>query len=37
VPNNLNVKVRFKIFYLVEPNTSPGTCFKDYVEINGEK
>ncbi|KAM4847907.1 suppressor of tumorigenicity 14 protein [Urocitellus parryii] len=37
VPKNKNVKVRFKIFYLVEPNLPLGTCPKDYVEINGEK
>ncbi|XP_051012071.1 suppressor of tumorigenicity 14 protein [Acomys russatus] len=37
VPNNQNVKVRFKLFYLVDPNIPLGTCPKDYVEINGEK
>ncbi|XP_027267542.1 suppressor of tumorigenicity 14 protein isoform X1 [Cricetulus griseus] len=37
VPNNRNVKVRFKLFYLVDPNIPLGTCPKDYVEINGER
>ncbi|VCW68917.1 unnamed protein product, partial [Gulo gulo] len=37
VPNNQNVKVLFKLFYLVEPNIPPGSCPKDYVEVNGEK
>lgn len=37
VPNNRNVKVRFKLFYLVDPNIPVGSCTKDYVEINGEK
>lgn len=35
VPNNRNVKVLFKLFYLVDPNIPLGTCPKDYVEING--
>ncbi|GAB5577255.1 transmembrane protease serine 6 isoform X1 [Prionailurus iriomotensis] len=37
VPNNQNVKVLFKLFYLLEPNVPPGSCLKDYVEVNGEK
>ncbi|XP_046541608.1 suppressor of tumorigenicity 14 protein [Equus quagga] len=37
VPNNQNVKVLFKSFYLVEPNLPPGSCPKDYVEVNGER
>ncbi|XP_074159895.1 suppressor of tumorigenicity 14 protein [Sminthopsis crassicaudata] len=37
VPTDQNVKVRFKLFYLVEPHKTLGTCTKDYVEINGEK
>ncbi|XP_042552139.1 suppressor of tumorigenicity 14 protein [Dipodomys spectabilis] len=37
VPNNQNVKVRFKLFYLLDHDMQPGTCSKDYVEINGEK
>ncbi|XP_072809823.1 suppressor of tumorigenicity 14 protein isoform X1 [Vicugna pacos] len=37
VPNNQNVKVRFKAFYLLEPNVPLGSCSKDYVEINGER
>ncbi|GAB1294002.1 Suppressor of tumorigenicity 14 protein homolog [Apodemus speciosus] len=37
VPNNRNVKVRFKLFYLVDPDVPVGSCTKDYVEINGEK
>lgn len=37
VPNNRNVKLFFKLFYLLEPNVSLGTCPKDYVEVNGEK
>ncbi|XP_003795957.2 suppressor of tumorigenicity 14 protein [Otolemur garnettii] len=37
VPNNQNVKLRFKVFYLLEPDVPLGTCPKDYVEINGEK
>ncbi|XP_045151121.1 suppressor of tumorigenicity 14 protein [Echinops telfairi] len=37
VPGSQYVKVRFKIFYLVEPNMSPASCTKDYVEVNGEK
>nr|XP_048314730.1 suppressor of tumorigenicity 14 protein [Myodes glareolus] len=37
VPNNRNVKVRFNLFYLVDPNVPLGTCPKDYVEINGER
>ncbi|XP_035120984.2 suppressor of tumorigenicity 14 protein isoform X1 [Callithrix jacchus] len=37
VPNNKHVKVRFEVFYLLEPGTPVGTCPKDYVEINGEK
>lgn len=37
VPNNQNVKLRFKYFYLQEPNVVLGTCSKDYVEINGER
>nr|XP_045000782.1 suppressor of tumorigenicity 14 protein [Jaculus jaculus] len=37
VPNNQYVKVRFKLFYLVEPSVPLGSCSKDYVEINGEK
>ncbi|XP_003923553.1 suppressor of tumorigenicity 14 protein [Saimiri boliviensis] len=37
VPNNNHVKVRFKVFYLLEPGVPVGTCPKDYVEVNGEK
>lgn len=37
VPSNRNVKVRFKAFFLQEPNVPVGSCTKDYVEINGEK
>nr|XP_060460368.1 suppressor of tumorigenicity 14 protein [Panthera onca] len=37
VPNSQNVKVLFKLFYLLEPNVPPGSCLKDYVEVNGEK
>lgn len=37
MPNNQNVKVLFKSFYLVEPNLPPGSCPKDYVEVNGER
>ncbi|KAM9219673.1 suppressor of tumorigenicity 14 protein [Dugong dugon] len=37
VPNKQYVKLRFKVFYLVEPNVSPVICTKDYVEVNGEK
>lgn len=37
VPDNKNVKVRFKAFFLQEPNVPVGSCTKDYVEINGEK
>ncbi|KAG8523248.1 Suppressor of tumorigenicity 14 protein [Galemys pyrenaicus] len=37
VPSNRNVKVIFKLFYLLEPNVPVGTCTKDYVEVNGEK
>ncbi|KAM4828419.1 suppressor of tumorigenicity 14 protein [Thomomys bottae] len=37
VPNKQNVKVRFKLFYLLDHDVQPGTCSKDYVEINGEK
>ncbi|XP_062054451.1 suppressor of tumorigenicity 14 protein [Lepus europaeus] len=37
VPSNQNVKVIFKVFYLLEPNVPLGVCPKDYVEINGEK
>uniref|UniRef100_A0A452RBL9 Uncharacterized protein n=1 Tax=Ursus americanus TaxID=9643 RepID=A0A452RBL9_URSAM len=37
VPNNQHVKVLFKLFYLLEPNVPPGSCSKDYVEVNGEK
>ncbi|XP_012332408.2 suppressor of tumorigenicity 14 protein [Aotus nancymaae] len=37
VPNNKHVKVRFQVFYLLEPGAPVGTCPKDYVEINGEK
>ena len=37
MPNNQNVKVLFKLFYLLEPNVPPGSCLKDYVEVNGEK
>lgn len=37
VPNNRNVKVFFKLFYLLEPSVPVGTCPKDYVEVNGEK
>lgn len=37
MPNNRNVKVFFKLFYLLEPNVPVGTCPKDYVEVNGEK
>ncbi|XP_036894097.1 suppressor of tumorigenicity 14 protein isoform X1 [Sturnira hondurensis] len=37
VPNNRNVKVLFKVFYLLEPGVPLGSCPKDYVEVNGEK
>lgn len=37
VPSNKNVKVRFKAFYLLEPNVPLGSCPKDYVEVNGER
>uniref|UniRef100_A0A8C3VSS6 matriptase n=1 Tax=Catagonus wagneri TaxID=51154 RepID=A0A8C3VSS6_9CETA len=37
VPSHQNVKVRFKAFYLLEPNTPLGSCPKDYVEVNGER
>ncbi|KAF6083139.1 ST14 transmembrane serine protease matriptase [Phyllostomus discolor] len=37
VPNNRNVKVIFKVFYLLEPGVPLGSCPKDYVEVNGEK
>ncbi|XP_068936563.1 suppressor of tumorigenicity 14 protein [Petaurus breviceps papuanus] len=37
VPRDKNVKIRFNIFYLVEPHKTLATCTKDYVEINGEK
>nr|XP_017506296.2 suppressor of tumorigenicity 14 protein isoform X1 [Manis javanica] len=37
VPNNKNVKVIFKLFYLLEPSVPLGSCPKDYVEVNGEK
>ncbi|KAM5245948.1 suppressor of tumorigenicity 14 protein [Ctenodactylus gundi] len=37
VPNHQNVKLRFKLFYLLEPDVKVDTCSKDYVEINGEK
>ncbi|KAK2505434.1 hypothetical protein MC885_016304 [Smutsia gigantea] len=37
VPNTKNVKVIFKLFYLLEPNMPLGSCPKDYVEVNGEK
>lgn len=37
VPSNRNVKVLFKLFYLVEPDVPLLTCTKDYVEINGER
>lgn len=37
MPNNRNVKVIFKVFYLLEPSVPLGSCPKDYVEVNGEK
>ncbi|XP_037697891.1 suppressor of tumorigenicity 14 protein isoform X2 [Choloepus didactylus] len=37
VPANRNVKVRFNVFYLVEPEVALGTCTKDYVEIHGAR
>lgn len=37
VPDNQNVKVHFKAFFLLEPNVPLGSCSKDYVEINGER
>ncbi|XP_028931810.1 suppressor of tumorigenicity 14 protein isoform X1 [Ornithorhynchus anatinus] len=37
VPSGNNVKVRFKMFYLVEPHVTLGSCSKDFVEVNGEK
>ncbi|XP_053515462.1 suppressor of tumorigenicity 14 protein isoform X2 [Artibeus jamaicensis] len=37
VPSNRNVKVLFKVFYLLEPGVPLGSCPKDYVEVNGEK
>nr|XP_033775279.1 suppressor of tumorigenicity 14 protein isoform X2 [Geotrypetes seraphini] len=37
VPNNKNVKVRFKIFYVADPGISMGSCTKDYVEINNQR
>lgn len=37
VPDNRNVKVLFKVFYLLEPGVPLGSCPKDYVEVNGEK
>ncbi|XP_076968540.1 suppressor of tumorigenicity 14 protein isoform X2 [Tamandua tetradactyla] len=37
VPDNRNVKVRFKSFYLAEPDVALGTCTKDYVEIQGAR
>ncbi|XP_057605680.1 suppressor of tumorigenicity 14 protein isoform X2 [Hippopotamus amphibius kiboko] len=37
VPSNQNVKVRFKAFFLMEPNVPHNSCSKDYVEIHGER
>uniref|UniRef100_A0A8C5PQR1 Suppressor of tumorigenicity 14 protein homolog n=1 Tax=Leptobrachium leishanense TaxID=445787 RepID=A0A8C5PQR1_9ANUR len=37
VPGNKLVKLRFNMFYLMEPNNSDATCPKDYVEVNSKK
>uniref|UniRef100_A0ABM5EPS0 Suppressor of tumorigenicity 14 protein isoform X1 n=1 Tax=Pogona vitticeps TaxID=103695 RepID=A0ABM5EPS0_9SAUR len=37
VPQNKNVKVRFREFFLLEPGVPLDSCTKDYVEINKEK
>ncbi|XP_025039501.2 suppressor of tumorigenicity 14 protein homolog isoform X1 [Pelodiscus sinensis] len=37
VPSTKNVKVRFNLFYVLEPGVPVNTCTKDYVEISGAK
>ncbi|NXK18802.1 ST14 protein, partial [Arenaria interpres] len=37
VPPKKNVKVRFNMFFVLEPGTPVSTCTKDYVQINGTK
>ncbi|XP_074833085.1 suppressor of tumorigenicity 14 protein [Carettochelys insculpta] len=37
VPPTKNVKVRFNLFYVLEPGIPVNSCPKDYVEISGTK
>uniref|UniRef100_A0A8C3PFD3 matriptase n=1 Tax=Chrysemys picta bellii TaxID=8478 RepID=A0A8C3PFD3_CHRPI len=37
VPPTKNVKVRFNLFYVLEPGVPVGSCTKDYVEISNTK
>ncbi|KYO35741.1 suppressor of tumorigenicity 14 protein isoform X1 [Alligator mississippiensis] len=37
VPSNKNVKVRFNLFYVLEPGVPIATCTKDYVEVSNTK
>ncbi|XP_053307831.1 suppressor of tumorigenicity 14 protein [Spea bombifrons] len=37
VPGNKFVKLRFNMFYLLEPGVPVSSCTKDYVEINNQR
>ncbi|XP_013805990.2 suppressor of tumorigenicity 14 protein isoform X2 [Apteryx mantelli] len=37
VPSKKNVKVRFNMFFVLEPGVPVGSCTKDYVEINSTR
>ncbi|XP_067420058.1 suppressor of tumorigenicity 14 protein isoform X2 [Emydura macquarii macquarii] len=37
VPSTKNVKVRFNVFYMLEPGIPVNSCTKDYVEIKNTK
>uniref|UniRef100_A0A8C4WQA0 matriptase n=1 Tax=Gopherus evgoodei TaxID=1825980 RepID=A0A8C4WQA0_9SAUR len=37
VPSTKNVKVRFNLFYVLEPGVPVSSCTKDYVEISNTK
>lgn len=37
VPSKKNVKVRFNMFFVLEPGIPVTSCTKDYVQINSTK
>lgn len=37
VPSKKNVKVRFNMFFVLEPGIPVSSCTKDYVQINSTR